>query len=148
MQTNAIIRSVDGKYATAEVVRTSACDGCHKQREGGCSVCSLLGSNPAMSVRALNTVGASVGDKVVLESQTSRMLWYALLIFVLPLVVGFLSWWGSSLFTKDMIWQAFFSFVGFIISFLGVFLYSKIIQKYRCDILVTEILTEDGIERE
>ncbi len=89
-----------------------------------------------------------MGDKVILESQTDRMLWYALLVFVLPLIIGFLFWWGSSIFTKDVALQALSGFLGFVISFFCVFLYSKFIQKKRCDIAVIEILTKDGTDRE
>ena len=75
MQTKATVISVDGLYATVEAERNSACDGCHKAEEGGCSVCTLMGSDRKIATRAINEIGAKVGDRVVIESHDGRMLW-------------------------------------------------------------------------
>lgn len=141
MKTFATVRSVDGKVATVETERISACEGCHKSEDGkGCSVCSLMGGDRKIAAKALNTIGAKVGDRVVIESATGRMLWYAVLVFVLPLVLALLSYGVTALITKIAAWHAFGALIGFAGTFVGIFAYSKNIQKKRYDVEITEIV--------
>lgn len=74
--------SLDGRDgATVEVVRRSACSGDCKSC-GGCS-----GDERVMRVRALNSAGASVGDRVVIESSTKRVLTSAWVAYILPIIL-------------------------------------------------------------
>lgn len=144
MQTKATVISIDGPFATVEAERNSACDGCHKAEEGGCSVCTLMGSDRKIATRAINEIGAKVGDRVVIESHDGRMLWYAALVFIVPILATLLSWGLTALFTKTLLWQIAGGAFGFVVSFLVIFLYSKKISKSRCDVEIVEILkTED-----
>lgn len=142
MQTKATVKAVDGKYATVESERTSACDGCHKATDGGCSVCSLMGSNRKIAARALNTIGATVGDVVAIESNTPRMLWYAVLVFLFPIILCIVGWFVASNITNSLAWQALGGAIGFIVAFVIVFVYSKVLRNRRCDIEITEILVK------
>ncbi len=142
MQTKARVTAIDGNFATVEVQRTSACEGCHKATDGGCSVCSMLGSDRKMSARARNTAGAAVGDLVLIESKTSRMLWYALLVFVLPIVLCIVGWFVASLLTESQGLRLLGAAIGFFATFVGVFIYSRVLQKKTCDIEITEIVTQ------
>ena len=54
MQTKATVVEVNEQYAVVETERTSACDGCHKAAEGGCSVCSLMSSDRKIRTKAEN----------------------------------------------------------------------------------------------
>ncbi|MBE6588660.1 MAG: hypothetical protein E7643_00650 [Ruminococcaceae bacterium] len=148
MQTKAIVTEVHDSYAIVVTERTSACDGCHKAEEGGCSVCSLMSSDRKMSARASNDIGARVGDHVAVESDTGRMLFYAALIFVLPLVLGILSWAIVATFTDSSTAQALGGFGGFLLCFLAVFLYSRSLKDRRCEIRITEILDSDARNEE
>ena len=89
-----VIETPEEGIAVIKVERQSACEGCHRAtEEGGCSVCTLLGGKNAAHARARNTVGAAVGDRVELESRTGRILSYAALVFLLPviaLIAGYL----------------------------------------------------------
>ena len=144
MQTKAKVIAVDGKYATVETTRVSACDGCHKQAEGGCSVCSLMGaSKKTLTTRAINTVGAQAGDKVVVESSSSRMLWYAALVFLLPVVVTIVAWLITALITDIVGWQIAVAAVAFAVTFVGIGIYSKMIEKKQCDVEIVEIVREE-----
>ena len=140
MQTKATVIAVDGAYATVETTRTSACDGCHKAEEGNCSICSLMGTGRKIQAKAYNGIGACVGDSVAIESLTGRMLWYALLVFILPIVIGLACWGVASAVTSSSLWQALCGVGGVLLSFVGIFFYSNRIQKTRCDIEITEIL--------
>lgn len=140
MQTKARVTAVNGQFATVEAQRTAACDGCHKAEDGGCSVCSLMGSDRKMSVRALNTAGASVGDTVLIESNTSRMLWYAVLVFLFPILLCIAGWFVTAAITEILLWQVVGAATAFVLAFLIVFLYSRHLQNKKCDVEITEIL--------
>ena len=140
MQTKAVVVATDGIFATVETERKSACDGCHKAEEGGCSVCSLMGGDRKITTKAFNPLGAKIGDVVTIESKTTRMLWYGLLVFILPIVIALLSWGISSQFTANIAVQTISAFAGFALSLLGVAFYSKKVLACRCDVEITEIL--------
>ena len=144
MQTKAVVVAMDGDFATVETERKSACDGCHKAEEGGCTVCSLMGGDRKIATQALNRVGANVGDIVTIESDTSRMLWYGLLVFILPIIVALLAWGVAAQFTQNIAWQTVSAFIGFGLSLLGVALYSKKVLTCRCDVEIIEVVTKSN----
>ena len=89
MRTEATVVEIRGSRAVVTTERLSACEGCHKATEGeGCSVCTLMGGNRTVSAEAENPLGAKVGDRVMIESRTGRMLWYAALVFLLPILLA------------------------------------------------------------
>lgn len=140
MKTIATVIATDGQIATVEVERTSACEGCHKNEDGkGCSVCSLMGGERKFSARAYNEIGAKIGDRVMIESRTDRVIWYAVLVFVLPLLVALLGYGVASVFFVSDAWRVVCALIGFVGSFIVLWLYSGHVQKRRCDIVITEI---------
>lgn len=145
MQTKAIVIARDGTFATVETERLSACEGCHKAEDGGCSVCSLMGGNRKIAAKAYNSIGASVGDTVLIESRTGRMLWYAALVFLFPLLFGFLFWCAAAWLTAASGIRILSGLLGFVLCFVGVFFYSKHLNGY--DVEITEIIKpKDGKE--
>ena len=88
MRTKAtVVEIINETVAVVSVERRSACDGCHKaEGDKGCSICTLLGGKHETRARARNTAGAMEGDTVALESRTSRILGYAALVFLLPVI--------------------------------------------------------------
>ena len=140
MKTIATVIATDGRIATVEVERTSACEGCHKNADGkGCSVCSLVGGERKFSARAYNEIGAKVGDRVMIESRTERVIWYAVLVFVLPLLVALLGYAVAAVFSVSDACRIVCALVGFVGSFMGLWFYSGHVQKRRCDIVIAEI---------
>ena len=59
---------LDGQHAIISVPRKSACG--HDCEE--CAGCGISGT--AIRAKAINTVGATIGQKVVVESSTKKML--------------------------------------------------------------------------
>lgn len=148
MKTEGNVISLDGRIAVVEIERISACDGCHKSENGqGCAMCALMGPARKINTRAYNDVGAKVGDRVRIESATGRMLWYAALVFLLPILAAALLVGAATLLWEDATWQIVASAVGFFGSFFGIFLYSRAVGKKRCDVEITEILHSAGSER-
>ncbi len=140
MKTQATVTRIEGRFAIVESERTSACEGCHKGADGGCSVCSLMGSDRKISTKAKNTVGAAVGDRVMIESDSGRLLWYAALVFLFPILSALLCWGISALCDASEIWQFAAGAAGFIGAFAGVFCYSGYLKKNRCDVEIVEII--------
>lgn len=146
MKTVATVISVSGGFATVETERTSACEGCHKMSEDGkgCAVCSLVGgSGRKFQARAENPVGAKVGDRVSVESTTSRVLFYAVLVFILPLVLCAIGWGIAAAVTTEPLWQAVGALSALVISFIALRIYSGVLKKRRADVVITEILSSD-----
>lgn len=141
MKAKAKVISVSGTVAIVECVRMSACEGCHRASEGSeCSICSLMGGNRTVRAKAENLSGAKVGDDVIVESSTSRILGYAAAVFLLPLLLAALFYGIASAVSASDLWKWIFAGIGFAVSFFGTFFYSRRIQKDRCDVIITEIL--------
>ena len=143
MKNEATVISLEGKTAVVEAMRLSACEGCHKNEDGtGCSVCTLMGGDSRFRAKAFNSVGARVGDRVVIESHTGRMLLYAVLVFLLPIVVALVCYFAVQALTDRSAWQLGGALVGFAATFVGLFLYSGQLQKKKLDIVITEVIEE------
>lgn len=141
MKTTAKVVELQGNIAIVETERTSACEGCHKAKDGnGCSVCSLMGSGRTLRSVAQNRAQANVGDTVIVETATSRVLFYAALVFVLPIVLAVCGWFLVGAFTDSSLWRGIGAGVGFVLTFVGLWVYSKSIEKKRCDAVITEIV--------
>ena len=142
MRTEATVVELKKGRAIVESQRLSACEGCHKSQDGekGCSVCSLMGGDRTIRTEAENPIGAKVGDRVVIESRTGRMLLYAALVFLLPVVLALTAYGLASLCTAVEAVRLTVSAATLICAFLGVFAYSKSVQKKRCDVEITEIV--------
>lgn len=141
MQTTATVIHTDKDRAIVEVERQAACDGCHKNKDGnGCSICSLTGASKKFEATALNKIGACVGDKVTVATQTQRVLGYATVVFIMPLIMGLVFYFVATLVTGVEIWWYISLVSGFAICFLFVWLYAKKVAKKRCDVEIIEIL--------
>ena len=80
-----IVSEVFDGFATVEVSRKSACEGCHAASDGGCSACISFG-NKKTTARADNSIGAKIGDRVMLETDSRVVILYAAAVFSAPLV--------------------------------------------------------------
>ena len=144
MLTKAKVLSIDKNVAVVEVERKSACDGCHKNETGeGCSICSLTGGNRKFSAKALNEVGAKVGDAVEITSASSRVLFYSVLVFVLPVVIGIAMYFIAEALFHTELYNYLALVLGFVLSFGFVWLYSKKISDKRCDIEIVRVINSD-----
>jgi sigma-E factor negative regulatory protein RseC len=147
MRTKATVVALDGKYATVVCDRQSACDGCHKLQDGGdCSVCSLMGAGRSMQTKAYNEVDAVVGDIVEIESRTARVMWYAALVFVLPVIAVILGYLlGNALFGREM-WGYICAVGAFVVTFIGIRLYSEFGLKQRTDVSIVAVVSRKSAD--
>lgn len=143
LKTRAKVLSVEGSSALVEVVRTSACEGCHKSEEGSCSVCSLMNSSKkTTTVQADNGIGASVGDIVWVESSSTRMLLYAACLFLLPLLLFAAGFWIASFLTEALWICVVAGFGGAILAFIGTGIYSNVVAAKRIDVHIVEVISQ------
>jgi positive regulator of sigma E activity len=119
-QTVTVRRLLPEGMAEVVRVRESACSGeCHK-----CAGCGA--SSQTMIFTAHNPIGASVGDKVIVESDTATVLRGAVLLYVVPLVtflVGYIL--GESVWEMGLLW----GIVGFVLGMLPIKLYDRHLAK-------------------
>ncbi|MBQ8357248.1 MAG: SoxR reducing system RseC family protein [Clostridia bacterium] len=142
MKTRAIVTEIiDQNIAVVSVERRAACDGCHKAADGkGCSICTLLGGKNETRARALNRIGAAVGDTVELESRSGRILGYAALVFLLPVVLAMAGYaLGSALHLGDVA-PLLIALGAFVLSLGLIALYSKAVVSRRLDIEIVEVV--------
>ncbi len=145
MRTKAYVVATDGARATVEIEHASACEGCHKKENGGsCSVCTLMGGeHQRHRAVADNSLGARVGDTVIVESPTAKVLGYAFLVFVLPVLLAIAGYATASLISEKELIRLGGALIGFAGAFLGLRVYSAAIAKKRVDVVITEILPSE-----
>ena len=116
----AIIKKLTGpEKAEVEVLRGTACgDDC-----GSCEVCHYASK---IRVEARNAIGASVGDRVEIETATSRVLGAAVLVYVVPFVLFFIGYAIAALLLDMAELQAMLmSFAFFAVGFVMVAIVGK-----------------------
>jgi sigma-E factor negative regulatory protein RseC len=79
-----LVVAVDGVYAMVSSQRKSACGSCHA--EPSCSVLSGGGGKRDTEIRAMNPIGAEVGQRVELEISEQQFLKASFLVYVLPVI--------------------------------------------------------------
>lgn len=128
--------------AIVEIRRTSACEGCHKNAEGGCSVCTMLGGEKSRTMRASvrNPLGAEIGDTVRIESPTDRTLLWAALVFLLPLAMTAAGFAIACAISRNAVVRAVGAGAGFVLCFAGLRIASGILGKREPSATVTEII--------
>ena len=144
MKVKAILVAVEEhNVAVVSVSRHAACDGCHKQEDGkGCSVCTLLGGKREATARAKNTLGATVGDVVEVEMASTRVLLYAALVFLLPIILSLAGYFIADAAGASFVTALCTGAAAFVFSVVGVCVYSHVRVAKRLDAEIVRILTQ------
>lgn len=80
MREDGIVTEVTGDICRVSVKRKSACG-------ENCASCKATCSAREHICEAINSVGAKVGDRVVLETDSKKVLKSAFLVYILPILV-------------------------------------------------------------
>lgn len=83
MQQQAVVLTAAQDAATVAVRQQDACASCHA---------TCVGCHQTLHVTAVNRVGAQVGDTVLLESSSARIIGMAASVFLLPLLLTFIAY--------------------------------------------------------
>lgn len=141
MQKHAIVTEVSGNIAVVSVSRRSACEGCSNRES--CHACIALGGNRELRSKALNTVGAELGDRVVIETDSNVVIGYAAAVFLFPLALGILGYLLASLAGEGVI-QYIGALVGFAAAFVFLYLVPNRRAERRCDVRIVRIIKGDS----
>lgn len=151
-QTGKVI-STDEKYAIVEVSRTSACSSCHSKNSCGASVFAACEKSEKSTLRVNNSCNAKAGDIVRLTTSSSLSLGVAFCVFILPIVIGFLSYYVTTLLSKSTTMPYIISVAVFVVSFFGLFfgidkILSKKVNVNICEILEASVNNKPGEKME
>ncbi|MBW1954890.1 MAG: SoxR reducing system RseC family protein [Deltaproteobacteria bacterium] len=76
-----IVIDIRGETARVKTQKTGACESCSARTS-----CHAIGGGKEMEVDALNTVGARIGDRVVMGFETASLVKASFLLYVLPIL--------------------------------------------------------------
>ncbi|MGD8290132.1 MAG: SoxR reducing system RseC family protein [Desulfobacterales bacterium] len=77
-----IVIKTDSGAAWVKTVKSGNCAGCSARGS-----CHSMGGNDQMEVKAINEVGAKVGDRIILSFETSSLLKASFLLYVFPILL-------------------------------------------------------------
>lgn len=86
IEEQATVVSCDGDYASVTAGRKAACGGCSNEPSCGTSLLAKTFGNRSSEIRALNSVGAKPGERVVLGLNEDAVLRSAFLLYAVPLL--------------------------------------------------------------
>ncbi len=142
-QTGKVI-STEEKIAVVEVVRNSACSSCHSKNSCAAGVLTGCGKSEKSILRANNLCNAKAGDTVRLTTSSILSLGVAFCVFILPIVIGFLSYFTINLLSASDSLPYIISVSFFIASFFGLFFgLDKYLSK-KVNVNISEILNTYG----
>ena len=110
--------SEQGGKAYLVIKRVSACG----ENCASCKGCQ----NSTVKITAENPLGAKAGQKVIVESKSSGILFTAFLVYILPILLMFLSYGISSFFTANRTTIK----VILLTTFLGSLILLKLLDTY------------------
>ena len=115
-------RLLAGDYAVISVPRKSACG--HDCEE--CAGCGVTGA--AVQARAANPIGAKPGQKVVVQSDTQKMLGIVALVYLTPVVL-FLVGYFATIDVASAPIRYLFGGIGFVLGILIAVAYDRRLRR-------------------
>ncbi|MGQ9603708.1 MAG: SoxR reducing system RseC family protein [bacterium] len=83
MRNYGLVRAIEGKFVEVVIPKGGECK--------NCGACIVYASDHTSVVRAINPVGAKIGDRVEIEIHPRDVVFGAFFVFIFPLLVGALS---------------------------------------------------------
>ena len=122
-QQGTIKKLLPGGRAEVEVTRRSACGhDCAK-----CGGCGGL-ETQTLYVTARNHAHAAIGDRVLLEGETKQVLGFAVLVYLLPLVLFFIGYGAAAALKLGGGLSALAGGVLFVLGILAAMWYSRVLK--------------------
>ena len=112
-------RILDSSHAEISVPRKSACG--HDCEE--CAGCGVSGA--AVRAKAINAIGAKPGQKVLVESDTKKMLRIVTLVYFLPVVLFLLGYVIAFVFSDSVAVQYSVAAAGFLLGITLAIFYDR-----------------------
>ena len=134
MPQNGIVKSVSGKTAEIEIMRSSSCG-------ESCASCGLCPGLTA-TVKAENTVNASVGDIVCIDMADNKILGAAALVYIVPVAALILGYFAAYAISKNELISAAAGFLLMAVIFVILILSDKRLKR-RYTPRITKILPKE-----
>ena len=115
-------RILDGDHAVISVPRKSACG--HDCEE--CAGCGVSGA--AVRAKAINPVGAKPGQKVVVQSDTKKMLRIVALVYLIPVALFVLGYVVMALLGTSVALQYTVAIAGFLAGIVAAVGYDRYLR--------------------
>ena len=112
-------RILDPNHAVISVPRKSACG--HDCEE--CAGCGVSGA--AVKAKAANPIGAHPGQKVVVQSDTQKMLRIVALVYATPVVLFLLGYLAAFFLGAQVAVQYTTAVIGFIVRIVAAICYDR-----------------------
>lgn len=141
MKQKATVVKAEGTLAVISVMRSSMCDGCHKNCDGGCSMHKIFGGDKKFEAEALNKIGAEAGDRVYVETPDKDVLSGAFLVFILPLIIAFVSYAVADIFFESNISFG-VAFGVFILYYVILAVTESVRRKKEPPFIITEVIKQ------
>ena len=122
-QVATVERIIDGNHAEISVPRKSACG--HDCEE--CAGCGVTGT--AVHARALNPIGARPGQKVVVQSDTGKMLHIIALVYLTPVLLFLAGYLITMALTSSAVMQYLIAGIGFAAGILLAVFYDRRLRR-------------------
>lgn len=124
------IKGNTGEIARVRVLRSAMCEGCESRTEGKACACSvMLGNAREMIVDADNRIGACPGEDVEIETDTGTVLFYAAVVFLVPLFGALLFYLIGRQFFSAPYAPSVCAAVGFVFSFIPALIVDRVNRK-------------------
>ena len=121
--------------------RTSGKDGC----QGHCELSFIIdGKGKYARAYAVNKIGAAVGDRVEVETESKRVMGYAALVFIAPLVVCGLFYYLGRLIFDNTVAACVSAGVGFALTFAVIAVLDRVLAKKPPAITIVSVLGGDA----
>lgn len=135
-----MVLSVEGELATVEIIRESACSSCHNKASCGAGVIAGCSKSERVEVQARNKVGAEVGQKVMLTSDTGKTVGIAFCVFVLPIIVAFICYFVGLHIALNEKTAIVIAAAVFFVSFFALFFgFDRLLSK-KINVEITDII--------
>lgn len=149
MRQRAVVISTNGELAEIEVSRSTMCDGCHKNGECGhtCELSGIVSGGKKMTTMAQNRVGAEVGDIVEVETEDRKVLGYAALVFLMPLLVCSVFYFIADAISDSDLTSMIVAALGFVLSFVALTILDRRKKRQQPDIIIVSAEPTGGHQR-
>ncbi len=141
-----VVSIKDGKTAIVRAQRKSACAECHANGGKSCGACDIFLGDDTFTAEADNSIGAKVGNAVIVESPSGYVIGAAALLFILPIIVAALLYGAVYIISHE--YAPVGAPGGVALSYAVIFAVEKITKKKRNRMKIVKIINEksDGTD--
>lgn len=145
MRQKAVVLETEGNIAIIEVSRSTMCEGCEKNSgcDHHCDISGIMSTGGKMKAKAENKIGAKAGDTVEVETESKKVLVYALLVFIVPIIVCAVFYLIAYKLTENETASFISAAAGFVLTFAFVAAADRKIGKNAPDIKIVRRINEE-----